>query len=344
VIYLHIGRNKAGSTTLQDFFIENHAELLRHGMRYALYSHLKDSVPGILGLAHQEEVAAYARAHPDENILISQEFMFHWPQFYTEVMVKALRGLEVKVIAYIRPYPSWVCSNYAQDVRSGSNKLDFDAYFEAFRPLVSVWPDLRQWGEQLGWENIIVRLIDRRNTPWDRLASDFLIAIGLDPSLGTPVPASNKAPRWGMVELMRSLAKLRAEPETLEILTTMLRRCLDANPRAGRNIQYLTPNQQSELVELYARDIANINAHTGARLTPEPIVALPKRPFLPSFDRLPAAVLDDFNRRTRDPDFVSQHPAAAALARALTAELPSGKPLTGYPMFATKIKQLLKFT
>jgi hypothetical protein len=197
VIYLHIGRNKAGSTTLQDFFLKNIAELERHGIHYALYGHLKDSVPGVPGFDRQDAIASYARTYPERSLLISHEWMLQWDAIHAEIMAAALRGLPVKIIVHMRPYPSWICSNYAQDVRIGESSEHFDDYFESFRPKLSMWPDLRRWGELFGWDNVIVRLIDARNTPWRSLTGDFLEILGLDAGLGSAVPPSNQSAKLG---------------------------------------------------------------------------------------------------------------------------------------------------
>jgi hypothetical protein len=317
LIYLHIGRNKAGSTTLQDFFLHNRAVLEQNNIRYALYSHLKDSVPGVLGFAHQLDIKDYAHAHPDVNLLISSEWMFYFNEFHTSSVADALRGLPVKVIAYIRPYHSWVCSSYAQDIRSGESRDDFDAYFESLRPRFAVWPCLRRWGEQMGWDNIVVRLIDRQNTPWDRITEDFLTLLGLEPDIGVPVPASNRGTHWAITELLRALAGNGVGLGETRELTKLLENALDADPHFDRDIQYLTPVQGAELAAVYQDDFAKINAFTGAGIIPEPLPHLPERPFLPAFSHLPPAILRDFAARARARNFIALHPGAAAAAQGL---------------------------
>jgi len=317
VIYLHIGRNKAGSTTLQDFCLRNLDVLEQNGIRYALYSHLKDSVPGVLGFAHQLYLRDYALAHPDVNILISSEWMFYFDDFHTGSMADALRGLPVRIIAYIRPYDSWICSSYAQDIRSGESRDDFDTYFESLRPRLTVWPCLQRWGERFGWDNIIVRLIDRQNTPWDRIIEDFLTALGLDPDIGAPVPASNQGTHWAVTELLRALAGSGVSPADTRELISLLQTSLQANPGVGRAIQYLTQAQAQELAEKYQDDIAKINAFTNAGIDPEPLQVLPERLFLPSFRLLPAPILADFAARAGARRFMALHPNASAAARSL---------------------------
>jgi hypothetical protein len=319
VIYLHIGRNKAGSTTLQDFFLAHRAELERGGVRYALFGHLKDSVPGIIGFGQSDELAAHARAHPDKAMLVSNEFMFGWPREYTDAMVAGLKGLDVRVIAYIRPYDSWLCSSYAQDVRNGESRRDFDAYFDWLRPRVSAWPYLEAWGEGLGWNKIRVRAIDPRGGASGDLVADCLTAMGLDPGLGRAIPPSNQAPHWATVELLRALIDRNREEGWDEAglaiampLRRLFEECLAERPGFDRRVQYLTPAQEHELIELYNRDLARLSECIGPALEPQLIGEARERPFLPSLEQVPAEILRDFVCRARAADFVQAHPEAAA--------------------------------
>ncbi len=314
MIYLHIGRNKAGSTTIQDFCLRNLDVLEQNGIRYALYSHLKDSVPGVLGFQHQLDLKDYAHAHPDVNILISHEWLFNLEEIHIESVTAALRGLPVKIIAFIRPYHSWVCSSYAQDIRSGESRSDFDVYFESLRPRFAVWPCLQRWGQRVGWDRMIVRLIDRQNTPWERITEDFMTAIDLQPDIGVPVPTSNQGTHWAITELLRALAGSEIGPGETQALVNVLQKSLHANPDVVPDMQYLTQAQGQELAEIYADDIARINAFTGAGLAPERLPVLPRRPFLPAFRHLPQALLVDFAARAGAEDFMSIHPEAAAAA------------------------------
>ncbi len=316
MIYLHIGRNKAGSTTLQDFFVKNAATLEQHNIHYGLYGHLKDSVPGILGFDFPTAIADYARANPGKSILISHEFMLPWEAIHAEIMAEELHGLPVKIIVHIRPYPSWICSNYAQDIRIGESDRNFDDYFESFRPKLSVWPDLRRWGELFGWRNVVVRLVDARHTPWHDLTSDFLAIMGLNTALDRPLQPSNQAPHWAITELLRALAPLQIGPGATAMLSNLLQKSLHSNPLIGREIEYLTQAQRREAAKVYADDITAINAVTDSRLEIDPHQVLPERMFLPAFEQLPPAILQDFAARASTWDFTPfQAESTAALQK-----------------------------
>ncbi|MEI9987955.1 MAG: hypothetical protein WDN69_35555 [Aliidongia sp.] len=196
-IHLHIGRNKAGSTTLQDFFLAERDTLAASGLRYCLFGHLKDSVPGVLGFQTQFELADHARAGHDRAYLVSNEFMFGWPRDYTDSMAAGLAGFDVRIIAYIRPYGAWVCSAYADAVKHGESSRDFDNYLDWLRPRISAWPYLEGWGEAFGWDRVRVRSIDPRDLEGGDLIGDCLSALGLDPAPAVAAGRSNRAPDFG---------------------------------------------------------------------------------------------------------------------------------------------------
>jgi hypothetical protein len=241
-------------------------------------------------------------------------------------MISGLRGLDVRVIAYIRPYDAWLASSYAQDVRNGESRRDFDRYFDWVRPRLSAWPYLQAWGEGLGWDRVRVRSIDGKVMGWADLVPDCLAAIGLDPALGTMAPPSNQAPHWATIELLRTLIDrdleeawdtaglARAQP-----LRDLFEACLAERPGPVPKAQYLTPGQANELIALYNRDIAEIGRRTGFALPPQLPSDLPARPRLPAFDQVPIDILRDFRARATAPDFVRSYPeaAAAVLSRGL---------------------------
>jgi hypothetical protein len=320
VIYLHIGRNKVGSTTLQDFFLDRRAELASGGVEYFLFGHMKDSVPGVPGFAHQLELADYARTATDRAVLISNEFMFGWPEEFTRAVVDGLKGFDTRVIAYIRPYDAWLASSYAWDARIGTNKRDFDAYFDWMRPRVSALPYLEAWAEGLGWDKVRVRAVDGQGLRWSDLVPDCLGALGLDRHLGVGAPVSNQACHWLTTELVRSLIDRNGDEawdeatlQTVLDVCTLFETCLAASTSPVPGVQYLTPAQSRDLAELYNRDVAAISRHTGFALAPQPLDRVAERAFLPSLDQVPAGVLADFAARAAAADFVQAHPEAAAM-------------------------------
>ncbi|MGB8840292.1 MAG: hypothetical protein WCC64_04410 [Aliidongia sp.] len=318
-IYLHIGRNKAGSTSLQDFFLERRAVLAQAGLRYCLFGHLKDSVPGVPGFATAPELTAYARTEAAPAYLVSNEFLFGWPRDYTDSMVAGLSGCDVRVIAYLRPYGEWVQSAYAEEVRRGLTCLDFDRYLDELHPQISAWPYLEGWAEALGWERIRVRSTDPRDLAGGDLIGDCLTALGLDPALAGAARRSNRAPPWPVLEMLRRLRELTDEA-TFHRVAPSLQLLLEEglSETTLPPAEYLTSEQAHRLADLYNSDLLRLAERTGVALQPE-------RPneqigaMRPGFDRMPPALLRQWAVRAKLPDFRRSHPEAAATAEKLMA-------------------------
>jgi hypothetical protein len=290
-IYLHIGRNKAGSTSLQDFFLERRAALAQVGLRYCLFGHLKDSVPGVPGFATAPELAAYARTEAAPAYLVSNEFLFGWPRDYTDSMIAGLAGCDVRVIAYLRPYGAWVRSAYAEEVRRGLTCLDFERYLDELRPRISAWPYLAGWGEALGWDRIRVRSTDPRDLAGGDLIGDCLTAFGLDPALAGETRRSNRAPAWPVLEMLRRLRELTDEAMFHRVappLQAVLEECLSEATLPPA--EYLTSAQAHWLAELYNSDLHRLTERTGVALQPEQPDARDDA-MRPGLDRIPPALL-----------------------------------------------------
>jgi hypothetical protein len=320
-IYLHIGRNKAGSTSLQDFFLAQRAMLAEAGLNYCLFGHLWDSVPGVPGFRTQFDLADHARAATDTAYLISNEFMFGWPLEYTHSMAAGLAGFDVRIIAYIRPYGAWIGSAYADAVKNGENSRDFDRYLDWMMPRISAWPYLQGWGEAFGWDRIRIRSLDRGDLARGDLIGDCLTALGLDPVRADGAGRSNQAPDWPVVEMLRRLITRNDEagwtPEARVIadpLRGLMEACLAETPVPP--IGYLTAAQAQQLAELYRRDLDLIADHSGVALQPDRGAGR-IRTTLPDFTLVPSDLRARWAARAATSEFRRDHPAAASAAERL---------------------------
>jgi hypothetical protein len=303
-LYLHIGRNKAGSTTLQDFFAAHADWLAAHGVNYALFGHFCGTYPGLPGYASHRDMIAALRLQQAPSMLISNEWIAAMPAAFIAPMIQDLAGLDVRVLLYVRPYRTWVQSCYGNALRDGTNGSDFDTYLERLAPSVSVWPALRQWGEGIGWDRVRVRSIDPLDLQNGGLVADCLAAIGVPAPAQPVVPHSNANPNWIVLELLRLAsggvdrtawedAWLHRADIVMALAAESIAACGLAIPPA----HYLTPAQSGWLRDLYNRDIDAIAAHTGARLQPDAAAEAGPRPFLPSAAHIPAALLRDLAGR-----------------------------------------------
>ena len=323
-IYLHIGRNKAGSTSLQDFFVAHHDHFAAVGTRYCLFGNRKDTVPGLLGFATPIELAEHIRTREERTYLISNEYLFGWPQDFTRGLVAYLNDFDLRVIAYVRPYGAWVLSTYSEVVKRGEVGRDFDTYFEDFRPRISAWQYLEGWGDALGWDRLRIRSLNPLDLFGGDLIADCLSALDLDPALAAGAPRSNCTPHWTVLELSRELVEREEETgwddatrRIAEPLQVLMEDCLTRHN--VRTEAYLTAKQAGWLADLYNHDIARIAEHTDVMLQPEQ-PDLQGRKMLPSFQHIPRVLLRELAALASEPTFRVAHPEAAKAAARLAAE------------------------
>jgi hypothetical protein len=300
-VVVHIGRNKAGSTTIQQYCLARRERLLTEGVRYVLFGHMAGSVPGVDGFPYVPQLADHARRHAAETILVSNEFMFGWPFEYTEAMARDLAGLDVRILGYIRPYAPWVRPCYADEVWGGRLKQNFDAYLESLWPRISAWPFLRGFGECFGSRNVRVRGLDDALIRGPGLIGDFRLALGLGPDTEAVAPA-NVAAHWAVLEALRALVPEESElgwPQpmeaAIEALKPKLEACAVAHAAALAEPEFFTEDQATRLGKLYEEDVTRIATAFGM---PVSVVTQPpiRRSTCPSWALLPAAFLWDAAR------------------------------------------------
>ena len=293
-LILHIGRNKAGSTTLQALCLRQRTMLAEHNILYCLFGHLADSVPGVPGFALVPQLAAYAAANPNRTILVSNEFMFAWPDAFTASLVHDLAGTNLTVIAYIRPYFDWLRSAYAEAIATGETTLSFDAYTTEMRPKIPAYPYLACYADRLGWPRLRIRSLHPAALHQQNLQADFLQAIGLPDNLATPAPPDNPSEHWAVLELLRTLIRpAECWPGPLYQagmqLRAALRHLVATQTQPLPEAAYGTEALRQELDALYNADLAKLEAHTGHSLPPAPTGA--PIPSAPSLELLPQTLI-----------------------------------------------------
>ena len=311
MLFIHIGRGKAGSTSLQLFAARNRGALRRAGLIYPAIGRFHNNHMNLasdLTAGRDSNLKTLARlleGDPHGRYLISTEHIFNLGAQGIARLLASASGHEVRIVAYIRNYATWLQSCYAQDTTNGRNNEDFDQYFERKFPAASVVPMLSRWAEAVGWERVRVRSLDPAGLSGGDLAKDFLEAVlESPPSEPMEFPGiRNSAPAWQVLELRRALAKrrggrrasdeeARAERRVMKVFIASLKRS-GAQPGAI----YLTPDQIERVASLFNDDVDFLNRQTGARIPPLHICRSSERPFLPAFDHVPPAVRRAFLRR-----------------------------------------------
>ncbi len=316
-LFLHIGRNKAGSTTLQDFFVAHAQWLAAHGVRYSLFGHESEARPDLPGYPSHLHLLEALRNARGFSILVSNEWISALPADLVEPMVRDLAGARVLVLVYIRPYRDWIVSCYGNDVRRGFNGRDFDSYLERLAARISVWRTLRLWGEGLGWHRVRVRSLDPRDLQGG-LTQDCLAAMGLPHPTGKSPRASNENPPWTAIELLR-LAAVGPDGDgwnedqlaLAAVLTDLVHRATQSCGVEIPRATYLTRPQAEWLAALYNHDLEQIAAHTGVQLQPDNLDYARPRPFLPTAAHIPIEILRDIARRAAHPAYAGTQGVAA---------------------------------
>jgi hypothetical protein len=219
VLYLHIGTQKTGTTTVQNMCKRNRDLLAGRGlyypsapgegnhvglMLYAVERGKNLSLRTMIGLRSPEEVEAFnatlmqrlqdeIAASGCSRVLLSNEHLSSHVTKAKDVrnLVADLRRIcpEIRVVIYLRPQYELVLSAYSEAVKSGRAKpmnveLNEDTHFYNYDMMLSLWE------MAVGIENIRVRLFHRDEFAEGSLITDFFRTIDMEvpESLELPGP------------------------------------------------------------------------------------------------------------------------------------------------------------
>ncbi len=315
-LYLHIGRNKAGSSTLQSYFRDNAAALREAGVQYALFN--QPSSPGcaLPTFATHRDISGFVLAQPGGSVLVSHEGLCCFTRDMTRIMAADLAKLDLRVIFYVRPYTDWIVSSYCFDVRMGINGRDFDRYLDWMHPAISCWPTLEIWGGTIGWDRLHVRSLNPLDLHGGDLLSDCLTAIGLPAVQSTG--RENASPNWMIVELLRLVVGRDAASgwdttrlAIAEALHELADMAIDASATPRTPARYLTPRQAHTLAALYNDDLARLTRYTGVNLQDDRRVVATGRDAPPSAGWIPQPVLRGIKSLALRPAYARVHPEIA---------------------------------
>lgn len=354
MIHLHVGLGKCGSSSIQHFAAQQAEALRSVGVIYPLL--------GQGGAAHHMElgvVARQARARrraaavpqamaalreamqvPDgTSYLLSSESFLKHDAARSRRNARALRDFfgsaPARVLIYIREYPAWVESIYAQKTKRGENTLDMDGFIaQRCRPdSVSVVEGVKPWVELFGAENIRLRSLHRDDLVGGDLILDLLEAL----EIRSPMPAFkrvNESPPWTFLELARQIsAGLPAtDGETEEHAGTERGReatirqwmqrlavrgglVLEAAGLEPGRVQYMTRTDWCGLRDLYNRDVAALNALLPGHVIPPSTTPVPpERGEVPSWRDVPDEIRQAYLGMLANPALLKAMPVSFAAA------------------------------
>ncbi len=201
-IIIHIGREKTGTTSLQNFFALNYDKLLKYDIFYPTdenkkYTHWKQHitlVPSItkkkifnlsedINYVNGEALTEFVediKKVKQNNILISSEFFIHvdTPEL-VKYLKNKLNGYHVKIVVYIRRQDDFYLSTRQESLKIGrpfrdsvhrAKKYQYANYYER----------LNNWAQVFGNENLIVRIFEKEQMYKNNLYADFLKILGIE--------------------------------------------------------------------------------------------------------------------------------------------------------------------
>lgn len=185
-VFLHVGLNKTGTSSLQDFMAMN-AELLlaregvlypkagrvgaaHHGVTERLKGHAPAGQPDVLQ-ALAEEIR-----HADKVVITSESLHGIGPKPLA-ALAETLKGHEVRVVFYLREHVAYLASWYQQNVQASQSSMGFETFCHYnHKPLHKV---VQPWAQQFGVGQVTARLYDRAVLAGGDIVQDFAQVLGL---------------------------------------------------------------------------------------------------------------------------------------------------------------------
>jgi hypothetical protein len=259
--------------------------------------------------------------HEGARVFISAENLFSLSGVGINHLKRLMGNRDTWIMCYVRDYPGWLQSLYAQKTKRGVNHLDFDEFYEKSREAVSALPSLNRWAEVFGWDFMRIRPLEAGAFVGGDLVADVMDALGVVGSI-SKVEALNVAPPWMVIELQRAVVRAARErgltisPQSARHMGRLFERSMDGT--VSPRIQYITQAQWSDLAALYETDMQALNVKANV---PRP--AAPREPgeraFLPDSSRVPDSVKRGIEQTLSEARFSSVHipPDLVALIRSV---------------------------
>jgi len=224
-LYLHIGTNKTGSTSIQHYLKENQNLLKSSGYYYpmegayfyppeaspSLLAHaLLGNRPAYIGNRNIDEEACVSDIIRDikqsncEKVIVSSEH-FHWAKTVDEI--KKIYSIffdlfeKITIIVYLRRQDTRLESTWSQRVKMGLITESFDDFLKDHVGW-NYYEMLNLWAEVFGKENIVVTPFEKGQFFKNNLIQDFLQTIGCNFKI-TEAKTRNESPPVELLETVR---------------------------------------------------------------------------------------------------------------------------------------------
>ena len=260
-IYIHIGFNKTGTTSLQNDLVNNAGKLAQRGVLYpyeedAIYIQrwqhlpLAAACPGLnphwilprklktVENAFDAVFQKIGESGCDTVVLSSEGWGIPGETLKAAVYLRELfHSCEVKIVAYIRRQDDYALSLYQEGVKDNrSVPFEFENLFK--NPFLNFEKRLKPWKNVFGHENVIVRPFVPQLWPQNHIFLDFLSAIGADCSDPVLSKSENEGLDYRFVELLR-LFNFRSAEKGLHFTQERRLRLIDRLQRQAMAFGFL---------------------------------------------------------------------------------------------------------
>lgn len=197
-VYLHIGANKAGSTSIQGFLNRNSDWLRQKGVLYPDIGVHDNAHYGLSDFFRfgpplpketdfsAKKLKALIDCSNEKKVILSSEFFFLKSDGDLLGLRDFLSDYDVKIVLYLRRHDLWIESLYNQAVKTARNPpwgKGVQSYldFQLKRPNISFdYLDIvGRWADVFGKKSILVRPFEKQQFFKKDLISDFLNTVGV---------------------------------------------------------------------------------------------------------------------------------------------------------------------
>ncbi len=332
MIAIHVGLRKTGSTSIQKFLSANETTLRTMGVDYSpigqgtrnnhvnLFYEIRSHRNFTPKFGTLSSVADYWRASENRVLLLSSEDFEAFKYDEIARFKNILDGSRDNycIIMVIRDLVDMIPSEYSQKIRNGLSIFDFDDFFSTRMQGggLPFFKTAKLWADSFGWQNLSIRLLDRRHLVNGDLADDFLTMTHLDPlaadlkHLKRPGVA-NASPGWRVLEAVRALyngshglpaghalaAPQEHDKNQRKIVGRFSRTLGEKRGWNADRGRYLTRVQAQQCLEMHRSAIGALNEKLSQKL-PEPLDLVARgfvdREFMPDAEHIAAAELRAF--------------------------------------------------
>ena len=185
MIYLHIGRHKSGTTSLQYFLKNNSTFLADQGFRYAstdphhlAHHHLARALTGdelsLSDLPVVEELKFHRSGDP--HLIVSSEgFQNVRPETIVDIV-----GRDAVIVVYVREQLEYLLSAYLQRVQASAIFSPLSDYMRRSLRTVNYNRFVAQWEQAFSANAVRLRVFDRSHLLDNDIVTDFLSVVGIE--------------------------------------------------------------------------------------------------------------------------------------------------------------------